>query len=92
VGQLVRLPISQGLFIDPVVLMARSQEVQKVDPALRLRAPKPGKKLIANRGGVSILAAMARARVIYSEIARAGISPRQQRVLLLRHPKMPTSH
>jgi hypothetical protein len=63
--------------------MARSQEMQKVDPTLRPRAPKPGKKLIATMGGVSILAAMARPRVIYSEIARAGISRRQQRVLLL---------
>jgi hypothetical protein len=63
--------------------MARSQQLQKVDPALRLRAPKPGKQLIANVGGVAILAAMARPRVIDSEIARAGISRRQQPVLLL---------
>ncbi len=63
--------------------MARSQQLQKVDPALRFRAPKPGKQLIANVGGVSILASMARPRVIYGEIARAGISRRQQRVLLL---------
>ena len=63
--------------------MARSQQLQKVDPALRLRAPKPGKKLIAHVGSVSILAAMARPRLIYSEIARANISRRQQRVLFL---------
>src|SRR3982750_1606120 len=74
VGQLLRLHISQGLFIDPVVLMARSQKSQKVDTALRLGAAKPGKQLITNVGGVSILAAMARTRVIYGEIARAGIS------------------
>src|ERR687894_2228390 len=71
VGQLLRLHISQGLCIDPVVLMACSQELQKVNPALRLRAPKPGKKLIANVGGVAILTAMARPRVIDGEIARA---------------------
>src|SRR5213080_3417988 len=82
VGQLLRLHISQGLFIDPVVLMARSQKSQKVDTALRLGAAKPGKQLITNVGGVSILAAMARTRVIYGEIARAGISRRQQPVLL----------
>ncbi len=45
--------------------MARSQQVQKVDTALRLCAPKPSKKLIANVGGVPIPAAMAPPRLIY---------------------------
>jgi len=63
--------------------MTRSQQVQKVDPALRLGTPKPGKQLIANVSGVAILASMTRACVIDGKIARAGISRRQQCVLLL---------
>src|ERR671925_518345 len=51
--------------------MDPAQQVQKVDPALRLGAAKPGKQLIANVGGVAILASMTRACVIEGKMARA---------------------
>jgi hypothetical protein len=73
VGQLLRLHISQGLFIDPVVLMTCSQELQKVDPALRLGAAKPGKKLIISLSPKALQGCFARWMQAVVEVAESEV-------------------
>ena len=83
VGQLLLVHVRQRLLIDPIVAVARAQQLQEVDSALVRGALEPGKRLVADVGHVAIVSPMPRAGVVDGDIARAAQTRTQQLVFLV---------
>src|SRR5262249_36765864 len=70
IRQSLSLHVGKSLLAQDVIPLPRPQDLQKVLPTLASRRGKPGKELIADVGGKSVLALMPRSRVVHVHVAR----------------------
>ena len=69
-GKFLRTHVIERMIVDHVLGSAPTKKLQKVNPALVIRALEPGKQLIANMGTVTGLTLMPRTCVVHIDVTR----------------------
>ena len=67
-GQLLSFPVGQGRVVDRVVALTALQDLQKVQPAFVVRALEVAEQVVAKRGAITVLTAMAGAGVVRADV------------------------